>query len=390
MVVATTALLAQSLLRLEHVDAGFDVDASSWPRSPCHRHTSSDRARHLRLLVDLVARLEAVDGHRLGDARSTCSPFPASGWSVPAFTGRGAGRDARGRPIPSWISKPCTPATSRRSDVQIVRGPRVHAGDRDGASAGGDRQRGRRRRAPGRARTRSAGVSRWAAPTPTAPWLTVVGVARASRYRDLARQRPVLYVPAEQLIVAAQSLVVRTSAPLADAAAAVRAAVRDVDPVGARAWPCSRSTTCARPRWRGRASRRRSAARSALAALLLSALGVFAVTAASVQQRGGELRVRLALGATPAARPAAGARRRAAPGRGRHRRSASAGALAAARWLPDLLFEIRPSDPPSLAGAVALLCWSSLLACALPAWRAARMNPAWTRPGGRTDYGRSD
>ncbi len=56
----------------------------------------------------------------------------------------------------------------------------------------------------------------------------------ASRGRRATASSPrsgrCLYVPAEQLIVAAQSIAVRTSAPLADTAAAIRAAVRAVDP----------------------------------------------------------------------------------------------------------------------------------------------------------------
>jgi hypothetical protein len=51
------------------------------------------------------------------------------------------------------------------------------------------------------------------------------------------------------------------------------------------------------------------------------------------------------------------------------------GAIAAAQSLQGLLYEVGPIDPPSLAGAAALLLLSSLLACAVPAWRAARVNP---------------
>jgi len=55
-------------------------------------------------------------------------------------------------------------------------------------------------------------------------------MAIANLVGELTRQRPVLYVPAEQLIVAAQSIAVRSSAPLADTASAIRAAVQMVDP----------------------------------------------------------------------------------------------------------------------------------------------------------------
>jgi ABC-type antimicrobial peptide transport system permease subunit len=208
----------------------------------------------------------------------------------------------------------------------------------------------------------------------TDPWLTIVGVARSSRYRDLTVARPVLYVPAEQLLVAAQSLIIRARAPLADVASAVRLAVHDVDPaVGVLAvQPLDdlRQAPLARPRFAASLS-----AAFGEIALVLSALGVFTTTAASVQQRRGELRVRGALGATPAVicrLVLSEGLRVAAIGIS----LGTIGALVAARWLPDLLFDTLPSDPPSFAGAALLLLLSALLASALPAWRASKTNPA--------------
>ena len=49
-------------------------------------------------------------------------------------------------------------------------------------------------------------------------WRTVVGVASRTRYRDLRSPQATLYVPDTQLIVTAQSLVVRSTAPLAQVA----------------------------------------------------------------------------------------------------------------------------------------------------------------------------
>jgi putative ABC transport system permease protein len=43
--------------------------------------------------------------------------------------------------------------------------------------------------------------------------------------------------------------------------------------------------------------------------------------------------------------------------------------------LSSLLFGLNPADPMTYAGASLLLLAIVLLACAVPAWRAARVNP---------------
>jgi predicted permease len=370
-IVAATALLAQSLRRLERVDTGFDVDHLVVASLAVPQETSSDRARHLHLLSTLVARLDAVDSI---DSATPVNmpPFSGVGWSVPAF--QAEGQDAtRARANPELDLEAVHPGYFATFGLPIVRGRAFVPSDRSGA-------------------TRVAIVSEdvavrtWPGQDPigrrlkmgqadtNAPWLTVVGIARPSRYRDLERRHPVLYIPAEQLLVAAQSIVVRTRGPLADAAAAVRAAVRAVDPaVGVMAvQPLDdlRQEPLARPRFAASLS-----AAFGAVALALSALGVFTITATSVQQRRAELRVRIALGATPAVI------QRLVLGQGMRLAAigvtiGTVGALVAARWLADLLFETRPSDPMSFAGTALLLLLSALLASALPAWRAAKTNPA--------------
>jgi putative ABC transport system permease protein len=371
MVVAATALLAQSLFRLERVDAGFDVDRLVLASLAVPQTTSADPTRHLRLLSDLVARLRAVD--TIASATPiNVQPFSGVGWFVPAFLVEG--QDAtRGRANPQLDLEAVHPSYFETFGLEIVRGRAFGPADRQGAlpvaivsedvadrAWPGQDPIGRRLKM-GQAETK-------------APWLTVIGVARAARYRDLTQSRPILYVPAEQLLVAAQTLVVRSRAPLATTAAAVRAAVRDVDPsvhvMAVQPLDELRQAPLARPRFAASLS-----AAFAVAALLLSALGVFTVTATSVQQRRGELRVRLAFGATPARI------QRLVIGEGLRLAAIGAaigtvGALIAARWLGDLLFDTRASDAPSFIGAALLLLVAALVASALPAWRAARANPA--------------
>jgi putative ABC transport system permease protein len=112
----------------------------------------------------------------------------------------------------------------------------------------------------------------------------------------------------------------------------------------------------------------------ALAALVLSAVGIYAILHFTVSQRSREFGVRLALGATrqdlfrlvvgqglrlPAIGVAAGL----------------AGAFAVSRLLEHLLFQVSPSDPPTFVGVGVLLMAVALLACWIPARRATRIDP---------------
>jgi ABC-type lipoprotein release transport system permease subunit len=52
-----------------------------------------------------------------------------------------------------------------------------------------------------------------------------------------------------------------------------------------------------------------------------------------------------------------------------------AGSVAVARLVERLLFGVAPSDPLTYAGVIATLVLASLMACYLPARRAARVDP---------------
>ena len=108
-------------------------------------------------------------------------------------------------------------------------------------------------------------------------------------------------------------------------------------------------------------------------ALVLTLVGVFSVLAYTVVRRMGEFGVRMALGAT--------GRDLVALVLGRGLRLALlgvglgiGGSIALARSLQSLLFETSPVDPWVLATVAALLLLASLVACALPARRAAKVD----------------
>ncbi|HZI42992.1 MAG TPA: FtsX-like permease family protein, partial [Gemmatimonadaceae bacterium] len=113
----------------------------------------------------------------------------------------------------------------------------------------------------------------------------------------------------------------------------------------------------------------------AVAALVLAAIGLYGITASSVNQQKRELGVRLALGATP------GGLRRMVLTQALTIAAAGAivgliGALAVSRLLTTMLFEISPFDPLTLAAVSVLLMLVALLAAYPPARRVTMIDPA--------------
>jgi ABC-type antimicrobial peptide transport system permease subunit len=174
------------------------------------------------------------------------------------------------------------------------------------------------------------------------------------------------------------NLVIRTSPgtpPLA-LAPAVRAAVLAMDP----SEPVHSLATMSELAGGSLAQDRFSAVVMTLfgaLALLLATIGLYGVVAQSVGQRQREMGLRMALGADRSRILAL------VLGSGLRLAMAGAilgvvGALLGGRFLTTLLFETSPSEPGAILVAVAISTATVLLACALPARRAARLDPKTT------------
>jgi ABC-type antimicrobial peptide transport system permease subunit len=112
----------------------------------------------------------------------------------------------------------------------------------------------------------------------------------------------------------------------------------------------------------------------ALSAIVLAVVGLYGVLARSVEERRRELGVRAALGATPL-RVAAFVVRQGMTLAGVGIAAGVAGAVAVTSALQSMLYGVTPLDPLTFGGTVALLVGASLVACGVPAARAARVDP---------------
>lgn len=112
----------------------------------------------------------------------------------------------------------------------------------------------------------------------------------------------------------------------------------------------------------------------AVLAALLAALGIYGVLSYIVTQRTHEIGIRMSLGATRT-RVLGGVLRQGMGLACLGFALGAGGALAAGRVMQSLLHEVEPRDPLIFAGVAGLLVVVTLLACLVPARRAARLDP---------------
>jgi putative ABC transport system permease protein len=111
-----------------------------------------------------------------------------------------------------------------------------------------------------------------------------------------------------------------------------------------------------------------------LLALALAAVGIYGVVAYAVGQQTREIGGRIALGARPRNVASLILRSGLAPvllgiGLG------TAGALGVSRLIANVLYGVKPEDPPTYFVCGIVLVAVGVLACAVPAWRASRVEP---------------
>ncbi len=209
----------------------------------------------------------------------------------------------------------------------------------------------------------------------TGAWRTVVGVVGDTRDQGLeADPTPAMFEPFAQGVANGGALVVRTRTDPASLAPAVVRAIREISPHQM----IEKVETLEQVRDETVAPRRVNATFIALfgvLAMVIAMVGIAGVLAFSVSTRIPEIGIRMSLGAD------ASRMRRMVLGEGGVLLVTgvvlgSVGALAAARVLRGMLFGVAPNDTLTLVGVTALLGIVGVIACWLPAARAAAVDPA--------------
>jgi predicted permease len=205
--------------------------------------------------------------------------------------------------------------------------------------------------------------------------LRIVGVLEDAKMRSLREApEPLLLVPQAQLWFAGMSLVVRTATGSERSVEpSVRAAVASVDKDLGLFAPRTLREHVGQVLGKEKLVAALLSGFAALA-LLLASFGLFGVLSYAAESRRREIGVRIALGAEPAdilrLVTSQGARVVALG-----LAAGALAALAASRVLAHLLFGVSPQDPLTLAAVAFVLAASALLASAVPAWRASRVDP---------------
>jgi putative ABC transport system permease protein len=371
----SAGLLARSLLKLNAVEYGFVQDGLLALNLDIPSARYPDVGAQSRFYERLLDRVRALPGVL---AASTTSGAPASGMQTTfsfAIEGRpAASPSGREDPVPL---RAVMPDYFRTLGIPLLHGRAIEPTDQQSAAPVVVFNESLARRfwndgAVGR-RISFAG--------PEGPWYEVVGVVGDTRDEGLDQPAPpAVYVPFPQRReqwgwLTWQTLVVRTRRGVepTDLVSSIRFVLGEIDPL----LPLQ-SVRTVNDLYAENTARRRFAmqltAGFAGLALLLGALGIYAIVAYSVAARRREIGIRLALGAHPRTvlrQVVRGALGLALAGVA----IGAVSALGLTRFLETLLFGVEPTDVATFAGTGALLIAVAALAAWIPARRVMCVDP---------------
>jgi putative ABC transport system permease protein len=380
MLVSASGLLVQSFRRLRQVDPGFDPEHVLTARvdlGPVRYRANPEIWSFYRELVRRLAALPGVQSAAGARALPMTGRFEIGDWS---FVREG------------HYSIPVTPADRSHADWQVVT-PDYFKTMRIPVKAGRAFEDSDVIGAPGAIIVNQILASQvWpqgdalgkrvllGGGAIDSVWRTVVGIVGDVRHRGLdAAARPEIYLPQAQYPAGTGNaprtlyLAIRTAGDPSDLARPLRSTLQSLDPDV----PLAQVQTLEQALGAWAAERRLTmlvVSCFATLALSLGAIGIYGVMTYFVSQRAREIGIRIALGALPreilrlvlsqgvwlgAAGILAGL----------------AGALGTSRLLANMLFQVRPNDPPTYLMTALALALVALVATLVPALRATRVDP---------------
>jgi predicted permease len=208
-------------------------------------------------------------------------------------------------------------------------------------------------------------------------WRTIVGVVGNTQDGGLdAEPRAAVFMPFAQMLALGGGLVIRADSNVADLVPAATRIVRRLAPTA----PIENVLTVTQIKDQSVSPRRLNAALVSsfgILAVIIAAVGIAGVLAFSVTARTQEIGIRMSLGAD------SGRVQRMILGEGGALLTIGlllgmGGAFVATGVIRGLLFGVGPRDPATFIGVAVMMAAIGIVACWIPALRAARIDPAIT------------
>jgi putative ABC transport system permease protein len=362
-------LLLRSFAKLTGVDPGFDPRNVTAGLVSLPEQDYPDEARRRIAFRELLRRVQALPQAR-DAALSTDLPV-STGWQTQVtFEGLPPANPGSEPVLDAVI---VSPEYFRTMRIQLLAGRGIEATDTAEqpsvvlvSEAVAKRFSDSRRALGQRVKQGGTGTEN--------PWRTIVGIVADVKNNGLrTASRGTMYFPDEQMVPSTVWLTVRSEAPLEQLVPLLRRETAAID----RNLPLANVTTLDDALHSAVAQERfwmLMFGIFAALALVLAAVGLYGVIAYSVAQRAQEIGIRIALGARRAevlGMVVAQAMGLTVLGIA----MGAAAALGAGRFLASLLYEVESTDPFVFIAAALLVGLVALLSAAIPALRAAQMDP---------------
>jgi len=354
-------LLTSSLTRLAQVDKGFEADHILTVDVRLSGSLYADPARRQRFFEQLLAQFNAIPGVQ-ASGLTTELPVRGESWNDPIYL-EGVTRPEDRHTVNNRYASPGFFSVMK---IPVRKGRAFQEGDRGRSVA---------------VLSEKAANILWRGEANPVGRLfmgeddkikTLVGIVGDVRANLQGPPPATAYYPYWQRIPGEVAVAIRTTGDPHAAEAALRAAFRNEDPQ----LPVQTIRTMEEMIDGSLAERKFQSTLVmvfALSAMLVASLGIYGVVSYSVTRRRNEIGIRMALGAQRSRLLGLVLRQGMLPvvlGLG-----AGVGvAVSLGRLLRGLLFEVQPTDPLTISGVAAVLLVVGVLACLVPAVRAARMD----------------